>query len=129
MWISKYFFLTDDLDPCLFGTHALQEIPATSIGWLFPKNSILKPLFDWFYRRKREHGVVQKLYEESFKDKIGCSADAPFNSIDIQIVALLFLVLSVGIVLAVIMLSFEKTNFTIFRPMEKFRNQATQTIK
>ena len=97
----------DDLDHCVFGMHTLTEFPNYPIGWLFPKNSILKPLFDWFYMRKREHGMIQKLHDEQYNYKKDCATE-PFNSVDFQTVTLLFVLLSVGVLLAIILFIAEK---------------------
>ena len=77
------------------------------MGWLFPRHSILKLLFDKFILRKREHGVIQKLYDDQYKHKTECT-DEPFNSIDFQTVTLLFVLLAVGIILAIIAFAVEK---------------------
>ena len=105
-----FFLFLDNWDRCQFDAKTLTEIEETQIGWLFPKNSILKPLFEWFYRRNRENGVIQKLYDLHLKDKtnIQCSDDKPFNQIDIHTVALLFGLLAIGVVMAIMTFAMEK---------------------
>ena len=98
----------DDWDQCQFDAKTLTEIKDTKIGWLFPKDSILKKLFEWFYLRKRENGVIQKLYDRHFKEKIGCNDDKSFNQIDIHTVLLLFALLAVGVTVAIVTFAVEK---------------------
>ena len=100
-------FFSDNLDHCIFGLHTLPEFPRPPMGWLFPRHSILKLLFDKFILRKRELGVIQKLYDDQYKHKTECT-DEPFNSIDFQTVTLLFVLLAIGIILAIIAFAVEK---------------------
>ena len=120
----------DNWDHCVFGMHTLPELPKHSLGWLFPRNSILKPLFGWFYNQKREHGIIQKLYVDQYKYKTECT-DEPFNSIDFQTVTLLFVLLSVGVILAIISFAAEKyfcsTSFNIMDPPWVFFSQKNRS--
>ena len=90
--------------------HRLPEFPKSPMGWLFPRNSMLKQLFDGFIMRKKEHGLIQKLYDDQYNHKTECTNE-PFNSIDFQTVTLLFALLSVGVILAIISFAVERYLF------------------
>ena len=124
------FIVSDNLDRCIFGLHTLPEFPKPPLGWLFPRNSILKPLFDRFFLWKKEHGVIQKLYDDQYKHKTDCT-DEPFNAIDFQTVALLFALLSVGLILAIISFFVERylrTNDT-FGEGDRSKERKASSVK
>ena len=98
------------------------------MGWLFPRHSILKLLFDKFILRKRELGVIQKLYDDQYKHKTECT-DEPFNAIDFQTVALLFALLSVGLILAIISFAVERYLWTNVTFGDKFTEKKASSVK
>ena len=122
------FIVSDNLDRCIFGLHTLPEFPKPPLGWLFPRNSILKPLFDRFFLWKKEHGVIQKLYDDQYKHKTECT-DEPFNAIDFQTVALLFALLSVGLILAIISFAVERYLWTNGTFGDKFTEKKASSVK
>ena len=78
-------------------------------GWLYPKNSLLKQLFDKFLINLNEKGIERKLF---FKNLIGieedqCKATSEAKPIDFHIVVTLFKILAFGTFLAIILLCFE----------------------
>ena len=63
---------TVNLNECLLGRFRLRELPEAKIGWLFPKNSILRTLFNRFMMKHRENGVIQKLQAHHLKSVVNC---------------------------------------------------------
>ena len=122
------YIFSDNLDHCIFGLHTLPEFPRPPMGWLFPRHSILKLLFDKFILRKRELGVIQKLYDDQYKHKTECT-DEPFNDIDFQTVALLFALLSVGLILAIISFAVERYLWTNGTFGDRFTEKKASSVK
>ena len=86
------------------------ELPKNKIGWLFPNNSILRPLFDRFFMKHRENGVIAKLKREFMKNEVTCPTE-PFNQIDFKTLGVLFGLLLSGILLALFTIGIEKARF------------------
>ena len=85
------------------------------VGWLYPKNSLLKRLFDKFIISLNEKGIERKLYRKYFapfeEDK--CETEA--RAIHFHIVITLFKSLAIGIFTAFIVLTVE----IVFKHLKK----------
>ena len=77
------------------------------VGWLYPKNSLLKRLFDKFIIRLNEEGIERKLFLEHFValDEDKCETET--KAIHFHIVVTLFKSLALGIFIACIVLNVE----------------------
>ena len=77
------------------------------VGWLYPKNSLLKRLFDKFIIRLNEEGIERKLFLEHFValDEDKCKTET--KAIHFHIVVTLFKSLAMGIFIAFIVLTVE----------------------
>ena len=89
------------------------------VGWLYPKNSMLKRLFDKFIISLNEKGIDRKLYRKYFtafeEDK--CETDT--RAIHFNIVVTLFKSLAIGIFIAFIVLTVE----IVFRHLKRRNSQ------
>ena len=112
-----------NVSPCQLGRHVIPELPVAKVGWLFPKNSMLRTLFNHFYIKQQENGVISRLQKFHFKRDITCPHE-PFNSIDFMTVAALFGLLPLGILGSLILFGFEKYSSNHKRP-----KNAQQPIK
>ena len=79
------------------------------IGWLYPKNSLLKQLFDKFLTKINENGIERKLYIKYFNgiEDDQCKVTSDAKPIDFNIVVTLFKILAFGSSFAIILLCFE----------------------
>ena len=66
------------------------------VGWLFPKNSILKKPMDDLLLQVTQSGLQQKLMDKywSFEQKINC--DFEYTPLELNIVWILFKALAIG---------------------------------
>ena len=101
------FKISVNVSPCQLGRYVIQELPVAKVGWLFPKNSMLRTLFNHFYIKQQENGVISRLQKFHFKRDITCPHE-PFHSIDFMTVAALFGLLPLGILGSLISVGFEK---------------------
>ncbi len=74
----------------------------TSQGWMFPKHSFVKPIFDETMKAMFEAGLLARLYEKYFGiyDRGGCEATVEDNKAGFALVQALFYILGTGSALA-----------------------------
>ena len=77
------------------------------IGWLYPKNSLLKRLFDKFIISLNEKGIERKLYLKYFGNFEEDNCERETKAIRFYIVVALFKSLAIGIFIAFIVLTVE----------------------
>ena len=79
------------------------------VGWLYPKNSLLRKLFDKFLINLYEQGIERRLFSKHFigVEEDQCNMSSETTPIAFQIVAILFKILAFGCILAIILLSLE----------------------
>ena len=89
--------------------HGLLENIRTKriIGWLYPKNSLLKRLFDKFIISLNEKGIERKLYLKYFGNFEEDNCERETKAIRFYIVVALFKSLAIGIFIAFIVLIVE----------------------
>ena len=73
------------------------------LGWMYPKNSMLQPLFDQYMKQLHEHGILSKIFHTKEKS---CPTD-PTIQISFDFVKILFLILCIGILMALLTLCAE----------------------
>lgn len=94
---------------CDFTKAKFYDVKDITQGWMYPKNSILQPMFDKFMLELTENGVLEQI-ESTFFRKATCPDTQEFTEIDFDFVKLLFTLLSCGIVVAIIVLIWEKVS-------------------
>ena len=70
---------------------------------MYPKNSILQPLFDKLMLEVSEAGVVEQI-QQTFHKKTTCTEAQEFTEIGIDFVKVLFMLLCCGVVTSLIVL-------------------------
>ena len=80
----------------------MKEFRTRTSGWMFPKNSILQPMFDRYKLKLYQNGIMQKL-QETFLHMPKCDNNQPFVQVNFDFVAMIFHILIVGIILAIIL--------------------------
>ena len=76
-------------------------------GWLYPKNSILKPIFDRYLVKLGQSGVDKRLQHIffNFEDNLNCQSD--YEEVGLKITKFLFWLLSIGVVIALMIFLLE----------------------
>ena len=76
-------------------------------GWLYPKNSMLKPIFDKYLNKLSQSGVDVRLQNVfySFEDHLNCKSD--YEEVGMDIAMFLFRLLGVGLALSLVALLIE----------------------
>ena len=92
----------------------MKEFRTRTSGWMFPKNSILQPMFDRYKLKLYQNGIMQKL-QETFLHMPKCNNSKPFVQVNFDFVAMIFHVLVVGSILAIIIGIGEKIKAKIIK--------------
>lgn len=90
-----------DIDKCDIMYAPMQGFRTRTSGWMFPKNSILQPMFDKYKLKLYQNGVIKKLHE-TFLPMPKCNHEQPFFPVNFDFVAMIFYVLIMGSILAII---------------------------
>ena len=85
----------------------MKDFRPVTIGWMYPKNSLLQELFDRYMLELYQTGVIQKI-ENSFALSKMCDEEAGFTQMGFDYVRLFFVLLSIGLVLAMVIGLYEK---------------------
>ena len=100
---------SDDANSLCKIRHGLLENirPKRAIGWLYPKNSLLKRLFEKFIISLNEKGIERKLYHKYYAAFEEDKCETETRGIHFNIVVTLFKSLAIGIFIAFIVLTVE----------------------
>lgn len=104
--VFKNHLLKAKIDGCQFASIELDNFPATPNGWMYPKNSILRPLFDQYFDELSEKGILDRILKTYQVPNQNCE-DEGFMPVDFCFVSFLFILLSLGACLALIFFSIE----------------------
>ena len=95
------------IDACDLMKIPMEEFRTTTVGWMYPKNSMLQPMFDRFMKKLYSNGVIYKIKIKYLKKESICKDDVyPQSGFDV--IGILFLVLLIGIILSMILVIIEK---------------------
>ena len=83
------------------------------VGWLYPKNSMLKRIVDKFLFDVTQRGIEEKIRREYFQPR-NLRCEASFRPIGFTMVVLLFKLLASGTVFGILVLMLENMRFHIF---------------
>ena len=92
------------------------DIPPMQQGWIYPHNSMLQPIFDQFMVEVLKTGVFDRIRTNLRPPHPTCWADG-MVPIDINFVAILFILLAIGILTSIFIFILEKfgVNCDIFK--------------
>ena len=76
------------------------------VGWLYPRNSILKRLVDKILLDLSQKGIERKIHEKYFGRSLECDSN-PFLPVGFDIVLALFKILGIGCGVSIIFTIFE----------------------
>ena len=68
---------------------------------MYPKNSILQPMFDNFKLKLYQSGVMEKLKQIYFPKPI-CDAGQVYDQVNFEFARVFFIILAIGVVMAII---------------------------
>ena len=76
-------------------------------GWLYSKNSMLKPIFDNYFIKLSQSGVDMRLRKVffNFEDRLSCKSD--YEEVGMDIAMFLFRLLAIGVALSLVALLIE----------------------
>ena len=76
-------------------------------GWLYSKNSMLKPIFDNYFIKLSQSGVEMRLRKVffNFEDRLSCKSD--YEEVGMDIAMFLFRLLAIGVALSLVALLIE----------------------
>ena len=76
-------------------------------GWLYSKNSMLKPIFDNYFIKLSQSGVEMRLRKVffNFEDRLSCKSD--YEEVGMDIAMFLFRLLAIGVALSLAALLIE----------------------
>ena len=107
--ISEYGYKDDIL--CSLSHGLLNTIrKKEKVGWLYPKNSMLKRLFDKFLIDTARTGIEDRIRTEYFKPK-ELTCEVSFNPIGFHMVKTLFKLLALGTSISAVAVIIEKLTF------------------
>lgn len=89
----------DHLSLCAFETIEMAEFGRNQLAWMYPTNSILKPLFDDFFHQLSETGI-KKRNQESKKERF-CKANNMIP-VDIGFTTLIFIIIGLGTLISIV---------------------------
>lgn len=93
---------------CNYAVTTIEEIPTSPVSWMFPKNSILTPLFNKQMFELKKTGILDRLLTEHFKPMDFDCNTIQFVEIDFQLVLVLFITLILGAILSVLIVLVEQ---------------------
>ena len=83
------------------------DIPPMRQGWIFPKHSILQPIFDEYMVEILKGGIYDRMKTNYGSANEICETRG-MVPIDINFVAILFIILAAGIILSILLFILEK---------------------
>ena len=92
---------------CDFLIVPLKDFKPVPIGWMYPKNSLLQELFDKYMLELYQTGVFWRIENSVSLSKM-CDEEAGFTQLGIDYVRLFFVLLSIGLFLAMVIGLYEK---------------------
>ena len=92
------------------------DVPQMRQGWIYPHNSMLQPIFDQFMVEVLNAGVFDRIKTNLRIPRPTCQAHG-MVPIDINFVAILFVLLAIGVLISILLFILEKfgLNCDIFK--------------
>ena len=86
------------------------DIPPMPQGWIYPINSMLQPIFDQFMTEVLITGVFDRIKTNLTPPYPACQSDE-MVPIDINFVAIIFVLLAIGVLISILLFILEKFGF------------------
>lgn len=95
------------MESCILTAIQYKDIPNPSIGWMYPKNSILANLFDHYMFEMEEKGILRKIVQDYLPPKKFTCQPYLFSGVSFSLVEILFIFLSLGIMTSLLIWTIE----------------------
>ena len=79
----------------------MKDIKPKTVGWMYPKGSVLQPLFDSYWLKLYQNGVIEKLYQRFLPPPI-CPNKDSYYEVNFEFAGMIFYLLILGLLLAII---------------------------
>ena len=99
------------LDSCNFEFETFQDFKRESVGWLYPKNSILKTYFDQEFLQSEEKAI--NIRNKQQQPKIKDCNSPPLIQVDISFTTIFFGIWCIGSVTSVLVFAIEVAWFSL----------------
>ena len=94
---------------CDFLIVPLRDFKPVPSGWMYPKNSLLQELFDKYMLELSQAGVIHRIENTfSLSNSKMCDEDIGFMQMGFDYVRLFFVLLAIGLFLALVIGIYEK---------------------
>ena len=100
------------IDKCDILRVPFRQFRTTTAGWMYPKNSILQPMFDKFILQLNQNGVLKRLHE-FYQPTEDLCIDEGYPHTGYDIIGILFVTLASGIMLGIFVVLIEKLFYYI----------------
>ena len=100
------------IDTCDLIKIPMKEFRTATVGWMYPKNSMLQPIFDRFMKKLYRNGVIYKINTKYLQIGSICK-DEGYPQAGFDVIGVLFLVLLTGISSSIILAIVEKLKTSI----------------
>ena len=91
---------------CDYAQTRVKDFTDLSVGWMYPRNSMIQPLFDRFWMQLDERGVIDQLKTKYWGEKPECAPEG-IVEVDLNFVIITFIILCFGTGLALLWFLFE----------------------
>ena len=102
----------EKIDTCDLIKIPMKEFRTATVGWMYPKNSMLQPIFDRFMKKLYRNGVIYKINTKYLQIGSICKIEG-YPQAGFDVIGVLFFVLLVGILSSMILAIFEKLKWSI----------------
>ena len=104
------FYLTDNLSRCDYLQTYLptSDFPSHAIGWLYPYDSILQPLFDKYLLELLQSGIFNKLSDSYHNvNHLDCPTE-PYAKVEFSFIIVILIIFLIGVLLSLVILCLER---------------------
>ena len=121
---NDFDLLDEGFDKCDIVGIQMKDIKPKTVGWMYPKGSVLQPLFDSYWLKLYQNGVIEKLYQRFLPPPI-CPNKDSYYEVNFEFAGMIFYLLILGLLLAIIVGIGEK----IKAKLQKKRHSKTNVIE
>ena len=109
---SKYKLLitVKNLSNCDYMQTSMPDFPLSSVGWFYPYDSILQPMFDKYMLELFENGVFDRIVDTILTKQPDCPAET-VPKVNFSFVTIIFFILFGGAILSFLILLLEKNGW------------------
>ena len=99
--------ITVKLSNCDYMQTSISDFPTSTVGWFYPYDSILQPIFDKYMLELFENGVFDKIEDTILAKQPNCPAET-VPKVNFSFVTIIFFILFCGAMFSLMILLLEK---------------------